>query len=267
MWAEASDRAMPGEERARFGPWLARCARLVTGRANSAFLADPDQGKVAADLGELADWYRAAGATPIVQSWRSAVTPAGELDNPDGTADTALIAAAWERGPGAVVYARPAAGFTARRGSPTGLDIETTSIATSNIKTSNDVADDVVASIGFDRLAEMRTPLPTTIATARSADGDRALLGRALGIADPAADLVGIFAVEVAPEARRRGIADALMDALVTRTSPTAGATVWLQVAPDNLVARRLYERQGFEVVAAYDYWRPGAPDETVQPS
>ncbi|MGH1503505.1 MAG: GNAT family N-acetyltransferase [Acidimicrobiales bacterium] len=256
-WAEASDRAMPGEERASFGPWLARRARQVTGRANSAFLAEPDQGKAAANLAELADWYRAVGASPIVQGWRSAETPGGALDHPAGAADTVLLEEAWERGPGAVVYARPAAGFTARRRSPTDIGIETGS----------DVADDVVASIGADRLAEMRTPLPTTIATARRTDGDRALLGRALAIIDPVADLVGIFAVEVAPEARGRGIADALMAALIAEASPSADATVWLQVAPDNLVARRLYERQGFEVVAAYDYWRPGAPDETVQPS
>jgi len=54
--------------------------------------------------------------------------------------------------------------------------------------------------------------------------------------------------VAVAPEARRRGIADALLDELAARTKDTL-AFLTLEVRASNAPAIALYEKHGFSVV------------------
>ncbi|MFY9559636.1 MAG: ribosomal protein S18-alanine N-acetyltransferase [Terriglobales bacterium] len=52
--------------------------------------------------------------------------------------------------------------------------------------------------------------------------------------------------VVVAAQARRRGIADALLRELLGHIRSQAGETVWLEVRESNQPARRLYEKHGF---------------------
>ncbi len=75
-------------------------------------------------------------------------------------------------------------------------------------------------------------------------DGEIAAIGR--GVIDD--EWLGVSAVEVAPDLRRRGLATAVMQAL-WRWGAAAGAQrCYVQVSSDNTAAVALYERLG--------YWR-----------
>jgi GNAT superfamily N-acetyltransferase len=67
----------------------------------------------------------------------------------------------------------------------------------------------------------------------------------------------GFMAVEVAPAARRRGLATTVMAALARRALDEGASAAWLQVETDNDGARALYERMGFTVHHLYHHFRP----------
>ncbi|MEV6396873.1 GNAT family N-acetyltransferase [Streptomyces sp. NPDC051907] len=66
----------------------------------------------------------------------------------------------------------------------------------------------------------------------------------------------GFMAVEVAPEARRLGLATAVMTALARRALEEGASAAWLQVESDNEGARALYEGMGFTVHHRYHHFR-----------
>ncbi|HZQ63452.1 MAG TPA: GNAT family N-acetyltransferase [Casimicrobiaceae bacterium] len=73
-------------------------------------------------------------------------------------------------------------------------------------------------------------------------------------------DIVGLFDVVTAPDARRRGYARAAVAALFAWAYERAFATVYLQVNASNAAAIALYRALGFSTVYTYHYrGRPGA--------
>lgn len=76
----------------------------------------------------------------------------------------------------------------------------------------------------------------------------RAAEGGAGATAEPAGITVSLVGIGVAPEARGRGVGDALMTAFEARARELGATSLRLSVYPDNHAARRLYERHG---------WRP----------
>ncbi|MFF9895363.1 GNAT family N-acetyltransferase [Streptomyces longispororuber] len=72
----------------------------------------------------------------------------------------------------------------------------------------------------------------------------------------------GFMAVEVDPDARRRGLATAVMAALARRALDEGASAAWLQVEEDNDAARALYTGMGFSVHHRYHHYRePHRPD------
>lgn len=73
-------------------------------------------------------------------------------------------------------------------------------------------------------------------------------------LARPGAFLLGriaageaeVLTLAVAPEARRQGLAAALLAQFLTDAAAQGATTAFLEVAEDNLVARALYARAGF---------------------
>jgi GNAT superfamily N-acetyltransferase len=74
----------------------------------------------------------------------------------------------------------------------------------------------------------------------------------AVGIAVEGDGLVGLFCLAVAPGLRGRGMGGALVRGLLRRC---AAPLVYLQVQEGNHVARRLYERLGFETAYSYRHY------------
>jgi len=80
----------------------------------------------------------------------------------------------------------------------------------------------------------------------------------ATGVAAYADDWVGFRTVEVASTQRGRGLAIAVMAALVEWGAEQGATTAYLQVLRDNAPARRLYEGMGFAPHHRYCYLTPG---------
>lgn len=74
------------------------------------------------------------------------------------------------------------------------------------------------------------------------------------GVAAFTRDWVGFRSIEVSPEHRRRGLALAVMGALLDWGAERGGTTAYLQVLGDNAPALALYERLGFREHHRYRY-------------
>ncbi|MFJ3927225.1 GNAT family N-acetyltransferase [Streptomyces sp. NPDC090022] len=80
--------------------------------------------------------------------------------------------------------------------------------------------------------------------------------GRAIGRLVVDGRWAGFAAVEVAPEARRQGLATAVMAALARKALDERASAAWLQVEADNAGALALYDGLGFAVHHAYHHFR-----------
>lgn len=93
---------------------------------------------------------------------------------------------------------------------------------------------------------------PGALALLAEARGSGAVLGFAL--ARSAAEEAELLTLAVRPPARRRGLARALMAALLDALAGGSVETLFLEVGEDNAAARALYDGLGFRPVAR----RPG---------
>jgi len=66
-------------------------------------------------------------------------------------------------------------------------------------------------------------------------------------------ELVGLYDIVTAEQARNRGLATALTTELLRRAQSDGADVVYLQVSADNMAARHVYRRLGF--VDCYAYW------------
>jgi ribosomal-protein-alanine N-acetyltransferase len=80
---------------------------------------------------------------------------------------------------------------------------------------------------------------------------------------DHGGDVADVMTVAVVPGRRGRGLGDLLLGALLRRAADGGAGAVMLEARADNVAARRLYERHGFEEVSVRRryYRQPGAPD------
>jgi ribosomal-protein-alanine N-acetyltransferase len=86
---------------------------------------------------------------------------------------------------------------------------------------------------------------PQVLATVAERGGE--ILG--YGIAWHLADEAEIANLAVAPDARRAGVARALLDDLLAGFAARGGATVYLEVRAGNSAAQALYRSRGFDEV------------------
>lgn len=94
-------------------------------------------------------------------------------------------------------------------------------------------------------------------------DGSERIVGYA-GL-DLAGDVADVMTFATAPDARGRGIGRLLLGELVTRAVRHGAEAVLLEVRADNVRARDLYERNGFELISTRRrYYQPGDVDALV---
>ncbi|MFC5552000.1 GNAT family N-acetyltransferase [Massilia aerilata] len=106
------------------------------------------------------------------------------------------------------------------------------------------------------------------VAEAADAGADGAMLGLLWAKCDAAdAGIVNLFQMWVAPEARGRGVAAALVDEAVAWAGSIGARLVQLGVVTDNQAAIQLYLRKGFGNTGAPEPIRPGSPllEQTMQ--
>lgn len=106
--------------------------------------------------------------------------------------------------------------------------------------------------------ADWRAALEDRAQFVASAEG--ATLGTVAGIPDPERGGVHLISMWVAPEARGTGVADLLVRAVSDWSVAGGHNVVWLEFADGNVVAERLYLRNGFVRTGESGLVRPGEP-------
>ncbi|RLP87850.1 GNAT family N-acetyltransferase [Micromonospora sp. BL4] len=262
----AADEAWPAPTRGRLGDWLLRSADGWTGRANSALpIGDPDRPLPAA-VDAVERWYAEQGQPALINTPLPLAAPVGaELDS-----------RGWGSRPPTLVQTAPLPlpaqdTAVARNGSAvagagvepvTGADVEPTSGAGAEPVPGADMELVAAPSAAWLAIAAGRKGgLPdaarhvlTAVDQVRFAhayaDGTLVAIGR--GTVTGQGRWLGLSLVEVLPEARRQGLARAVIAALAD-WGRSAGAThAFLQVEQRNTAAVALYQRLGFTTHHTY---------------
>ena len=236
-------RGWQGLEEGSLGDWLLRSGGGFTGRANSALVVG-DPGMPLPDaVDAVTRWYTDRGLRPCAQ------LPGVQ----SRAADAAFAAAGWERDEDTLV-------LTAPIGGPHRVDVPV------------DVRVDLAPTPDDAWLAGYRYrggPLPPSavpvlthaadvvFASVRLAPEPAPVAAVARGVLTDG--WLGVTAVTVAEEHRRRGLATAVMAALQDWAAERGAHSVYLQVVAGNAPARALYRRAGFIEHHRYHYRRPPA--------
>lgn len=233
-------------EQEPLGGWVLRSSSGFTRRGNSAqTLGDPGLPLDAA-LDRVHDWYAARGLPAFVE----VVQPG----SPPG-----LRAALAARGASEAVtevrtapIARPAApGAHGTPGGPLAADVRLSRTADAAWLSRYQRIDGNEQKTAAARALLHSGPSVwfASLFLPEVPDGPAAI-GRC--VVD--AEWAGFGAVEVVPQARRRGLAGAVMAALASRAAEEGARGAYLQVEEENTAARAMYDKLGFDTAYRYCY-------------
>lgn len=230
-----TDRAWPPAERARLGGWRLNASAGFSGRLNACWPLAPT-GRSAEDSIDFVEaWLRARRLPPMFKLAPGAVWPPDLADR--------LAARGYRPVTETLLMVGPA-----HRVAAPGVELSddwNDAFATVFAAVASDPAD------AEERLGALRrVPHPRRLAVAR-VDGRAAAIG-ACAIEPP---WVGIFAMRTLAEARRRGLARAILAALLAAGAQAGALQAWLQVEAANAGAIALYEAAGFREAYRYRYW------------
>lgn len=203
--------AWPGIEQSWVGGWLLRFGHGITRRANSAVPLNLS----ADNLSAIIDWYAVRGAAPLVAA------PDRLLRIPPGVpteAETVVMTgglASYQAGRAVTIAGQPDDEWLRLYRREVPVDVLTAVI-------DGQAAFAEVAGAAVGRAAVTEAP-----------DGTR---------------WVGLAAVHVVEEARRRGLARDLCAALLAWGGERGATRAYVQVLADNTAASQLYESMGFSV-------------------
>ena len=91
----------------------------------------------------------------------------------------------------------------------------------------------------------MYAAIPKDEITVKAIDGNGHIAATGLGILDRG--YVGIYAIHVREDCRRKGLAEAIVRTLLRKGHEQGAGKAYLQVVSDNEAAKRLYEKLGFQ--------------------
>jgi RimJ/RimL family protein N-acetyltransferase len=203
--------AWPGIEQSWVGGWLLRFGHGITRRANSAVPLNVS----ARDINAITDWYAARGVAPLVAA------PDRLLRIPPGVpteAETLVMTGglvSYQAGRAVTIAARPDDEWLRLYRREVPVDVLTAVI-------DGQVAFAELAGAAVGRAAVTDAP-----------DGTR---------------WVGLAAVHVVEEARRRGLARDVCAALLAWGGEQGATRAYVQVLADNTAASKLYESMDFSV-------------------
>lgn len=236
--------AWPPLERASLGQWVLRAGLGFTARSNSA-LAVGSPGRTLPDaLVDIAEWYDQRGLRPLL----TVPVPHVEALAGDPVVQAAL-AAGWRTGEPVLV--QTAATREVRQVTAPEEPVEVGTAMTEDwyaALTSYRTAPRAAAGAVLHGSPEQR------FALVRGPGGQAVGIAR-LGVSD---GWGGIGAMWVAPHARRRGVARALVRSLAAEADALGCVSLHLQVEASNTTAVEVYARVGFTTHHAYAYLSPG---------
>lgn len=236
---DVMSRSWPPNEAAVLGDWMLRGAEGFTRRANSVLVLGDPGTPFAEALDRVNTWYAERALSTLFQV---------VVGDPW---DRVLADAGW-----------PAEGETlARTGRLVRAVDALRDVDATGVEVTERVDD---AWLGRYRRVEgmpgaaqrhvVQGPPGTAFASVPDPDGGPPI---AIGRVAVRGRYAGFSAVEVDPAHRRRGLARAVMRALVDHALARGAVTGWLQVEVDNEPARALYDGLGFTDHHVYHYRRP----------
>jgi GNAT superfamily N-acetyltransferase len=232
------------------GGWLLRATSGFTNRANSVLAIGEPGMPLDVAVTEVQDWYADRGLRPV------AAAPDPRLDEDD--AEQLLAAAgAFERagwrpiaGAGADVMTGPTGELRGvGRGLPPGLVLDLKDNPDDAWMAQYHYRGQAVPEHGVRLL----TSAPEQV-FASIQDGDRVV---AVARGSMAERWTGLTAMEVDPQYRRQGLAQALIAAIAQWGWQRGARSLQLQVGETNEIGRRLYLAAGLEVHHRYAYLTP----------
>jgi GNAT superfamily N-acetyltransferase len=242
----AANEAWPAPVQEPLGSWVLRSADNWTGRGNSALaVGDPDRPLEAA-IDAVRAWYAARGQQAMINAPMPLAAPV----------NAALDARGWTTLPLTLVQTAPLSALLVdpeRDGPPVEL---------------SDAPDDAwLAMVARHKGAlppaalHVLTRVPRVVfAQVRGPDGD--LLAVARGTVTGPERWHGVTLMQVAPHARRRGLARHVMRQLAAWAASAGSTRAFLQVEERNAAATTLYGRLGFRT--HHTYLTRRAPEPTV---
>jgi N-acetylglutamate synthase len=238
----AADESWPAAVRGRLGDWLLRSAEGWSGRANSALpVGDPDRPLPDA-VDAVLRWYADLGRPAMVNTPLPLATPVGaELD-----------ARGWDARPLVLVQTASLAALSLAALSPappvaadpppveltTAPSEDWLAVAADRKGTLPDSARHVLTAVDRVRFAQVY-------------DGGT-LLATGRGTVTGAGRWLGLSLIEVAPGARRRGLARRVIGTLADWARAEGATRVFLQVEQRNTAAVALYRGLGFTTHHTY---------------
>ncbi|MDQ4037906.1 MAG: GNAT family N-acetyltransferase [Actinomycetota bacterium] len=236
-----------GLEEARFGGWLLRAAGGFTGRSNSALVLGAPP-KTEAWLPDLLHWYADRGLPPMVQ-----------IPLPGGEAiDAVLDAAGWRTHDlvrfltGDLEEIRTS---TTQASTPAGLAVRLDAEPDDAWLAAYHYRGARLPGHAREVLLRAEEDIELSFASLRApAEGGAAAAVLAVARGAVARGWLGVTAVTVSEEHRRRGHGTRLMAELVGWAAERGARAIYLQVAAENAAALRLYSRLGFHHHHDYRY-------------
>ena len=237
----------PALETESLGAWLLRASSGFTRRANSV-LAVGDPGMPLDDaLARIRTWYGARSLPVYVQLF------------PDSALDGELAQRGWNiEAPVAFQIAPIATVLVA-------LDVPPLSPATARGNVLVSDAPDAAWIARYHKAGALHEPALRVLCGGprvlfATVPGDDPSRARAIGRCVLVGEWAGFSAIEVDPAHRRRGLAHAIMRALLERAAAHRATDAYLQVETDNTAALALYERLHFTTHHRYHYRRMPTP-------
>ncbi|MFD4210113.1 GNAT family N-acetyltransferase [Micromonospora tulbaghiae] len=242
----AADEAWPAPVRGRLGDWRLRWADGWTGRANSALpVGDPDRPLPAA-LDAVQRWYAERGGPALVNTPLPLAAPVGaELDVRGWTSRPPVLV---QTVPLRTLTAPPVAA-TLPATAPPAADVPPVTLADAP-------ADDWLAIAAGrkgglpDAARQVLTGTPRVRFAELREDGRLLAVGR--GTVTGEGRWLGVSLLETVPQARRRGLAVAVVRALAAWGAAESATHAFLQVEQSNTGAVALYRGLGFTTHHTY---------------
>ena len=240
---ELMDAAWPAADREETGGWVLRAASGVTQRANSVWPREPggDPHGLLARLREARLWYRNRRQPLIFQVFEDPrYAPLNAvLDEERFTRQSETLVLVRDGGtepliadPGIEISARPSAEWMRLWWSVDGR------------------GDDAALAVARGILEGC----PSLYALVRDDDGGPAAVGRLAIPPGGEGGAGGLYCLATRPDARRRGYASLILQALLREGAARGLGSYWLLVMASNARARGLYQRAGFQIATRYLY-------------
>jgi N-acetylglutamate synthase len=226
-----------GLQQRSLGDWLLRASGGFTSRANSALALGDPATDVESAVDEVERWYVERGLPPRIQLTN--------LDAPPGLS-AALDRRGWITSPTVHTMTAELGHVLRAARATTGLELRLDDAPDAGWISRYARVTDALLPTARDLLTNHPTAVfaslrdgEQTVAVARAAVDDR---------------WAGLFAVEVAPEQRRRGLGEVVSAAALRWAGQRGARRSYLQVSTDNAPAISLYERLGYAVHHDYLY-------------